>query len=116
MPDVTNFPPLTDAEFDELIAGTASPIIVYISRKCCKISNLARREVVKVAGPLAGSIAVFEVDADLEKALVRRLDVKAVPILLVFFSGVEVAALLGFYSADALRKRLWNLISTESDA
>jgi len=61
------------------------------------------------------NVAVFEVDADAEKSLVRRLDVKAAPILLVFSSGVEVAALLGFYSADALRKRLWSIISTGSD-
>jgi thioredoxin-like negative regulator of GroEL len=57
-------------------------------------------------------MAFYQVDADEEKGLVARLDVQAVPSLLVFISGMEAGVLLGFHSIDELHMRLWSIIST----
>lgn len=111
MPDKFRLPPLTYNEFDELVARSELPVLLYVTRTSCKITDYARREFLIVAQELASSVAIYEVDAT-EKALISRLDVKAVPILLFFTSGVEKMALLGFHSADELRKRLWSIIST----
>ena len=106
------FPPLTPSEFDEIVVRSELPVVIYVTRKCCKITSLARREFLIAAEDFKATIGIFEVDAEDEKALVSRLNVNAVPILLVFHSGIERAALLGFYSADALRKRLRSSIPT----
>ena len=61
---------------------------------------------------LAHRVAFFQVNADTQPELLSRLDVRAVPSLLVFTSGIEVKALLGFHSEDELHTQLWSIIST----
>jgi thioredoxin-like negative regulator of GroEL len=74
-----------------------------------------RKELHQLVDRLGHSIAFFEVAADEEKCLVSRLDTKAVPTLLIFTSGIEVLALVGFYCVDALQNRLWSVITTGDD-
>lgn len=106
------FPPIISSEFEELVLRSKLPVILYIARKCCKITDSAKREFVSAVQDFKDSICIFTVDADSEKALVSRLNVKGAPILLVYISGIERFALLGFYREDELRKRLWSVIST----
>lgn len=55
-------------------------------------------------------MAIYEVDGLIEKGIVSRINIKAMPSLLVYISGIEVLALLGFYHRDELQKRLWSII------
>jgi len=106
------FPPVIGSEFEELVLCSKLPAALYITCKCCRTTDSARREFVSAAQYFKDSIGIFIVDADVEKALVSRLNVKGAPILLVFVSGIERFALVGFYRKDELRKRLWSIIST----
>jgi len=105
-----NYPPLIDAEFDELVLSTQVPVIIYLTTARCPISKISRREFRAVAVELQHRVAIFEVDALSEKVLVSRLGVRAVPTLMLFVAGTESAALLGFYHRDELRIRLWSII------
>jgi len=115
VPSPQRFPPLTSDDFNRFIAGAEVPFAIFISRKCCRLTLLARREFRLAAQEFKAYIGVFEVDADVEKALVSRLFVKGIPTFLMFTSGTESLALLGFHSADELQKRVWSVISTEGD-
>ena len=106
-----SYPPLTDSEFEELVLGSELSAVIYVTASCCRVDELARREFQAVAAEFQDQIAIVEVDAGAKKALVSRLNVKAVPALLVFASGTEVAALIGFHHRDELRNRLWSIIS-----
>jgi thioredoxin-like negative regulator of GroEL len=112
--DSPHITPLTGDDFDDLVTRSESPVLVYITRKCCHLTNLAHREFVKVAFDFVDSVPIYEVDAEREKALVSRLNVKAAPILLMFTSGIERAALLGFYCEEELRKWVWSILYNRS--
>ena len=105
-----SYTPLIDEEFDELVLGSELTVIVYVTLDHCRISARARAEFTAIEGRFRDHVTVYDVDADVEKALVFRLNIKAVPTLLVFSSGNEVAALLGFYHRDELQKRLGSII------
>ena len=115
MPQHPPVPPLTAPEFDDLVLQAKLPVAIYISHKHCRFAAAARREFMIAAQDFKAFIGFFEVDADAEKALVSRLNVKGVPILLFFTTGIERFVLLGFYSSDELRKQLWSIISTGGD-
>jgi thioredoxin-like negative regulator of GroEL len=105
---------LTNSEFEDLVQGSKLPVILYVTSNQFRIAVRAREEFRSAADQFCGHIGVFEIDADEEKVLVSRLNVKALPALLFFVSGIEAAALLGFYSRDELVARLWSIISDSS--
>ena len=106
----SQFPPLSSGEFNELVSKSKLPVGLYISHKCCRVTDVAKRQFLLAAQSFKHVIAIFEVDAVAEKELISQLDVKGVPIFLVFTSGSERGALLGFYHADELQKEVWSII------
>ena len=114
MLNTQQFPSISADEFDQLVVSDGPMVGLYISRKCCGVTGPARREFRLAAQKFKHIIGFFEVDADAEKALVSRLNVKAVPTLLVLASGIELAAVLGFHSSDELQKKLWSIIPDRS--
>lgn len=86
--------------------------MVFVTSNRHRLCALAEKELRRVIPDFADQIAFFRADADTEKDLVLRLDVLAVPSLLIFASGTEVKALLGFHSADELRTQLRSIIPT----
>ena len=106
--------PLSESDVDDLVFGSQVPVIVYVTGDCCPVAKAARREFLSVASELQDQIAVYEVNGLRQKELISRLRIKAMPSLLFYTSGIEQAALLGFYHRDELRKRLWSIISDRS--
>lgn len=105
------YPPLVETDIGRLVFGSEVPVIVYVTGTCCRLTESARREFLEVARDIQDQVAIYEVDGLNEKGLISRLDIKAMPALLLYISGIEVAALLGFYDRDELQKRLWSIIS-----
>lgn len=105
------YPPLSEEDLDELVLNSELLVAIHITANRCPISGLAQREFRRAALRFQDQIAFFEVNADAEKPLISRLNIKAAPALLVFSSGIELAALVGFYSRDELQSRLWSIIS-----
>jgi len=75
------------------------------------MSRAAYRELVVATSQILDQIAVFELDASKRPELDLRLEIKAIPALLVFAYGVEIKALLGFYSRDELERQLQCLLT-----
>jgi thioredoxin-like negative regulator of GroEL len=105
---------LTNSEFESLVQSSSLPVILYVTSNRYRIADRAREEFSLAVDQFCSHIGVFEVDADEEQVLVSRLNIKAAPALLLFVSGTEVAALLGFYCRDELVARLWSIISDSS--
>jgi len=87
-------------------------VAIHLTVSGCKLSSIALREFRAAAVELQHRVAFFEVDASAEPELLAALNIKAVPALLVFHSGTEQLALLGFYYKNELRERLLRSIST----
>ena len=104
--------PLTQQRFESCVLGSQLPVAILVTAERSRVCAGAERELRLVIPRLAHGMTFFHVNADIEKDLVRRLNVQAVPCLLVFISGTEVKALLGFHSADELHMQLRSIIST----
>ena len=104
------YPPITEDEFNELVLNSRLPIGIFLTADRGYITDAAYREFLPVAAEFQALIAFFEADVVADPALADRLGLKAVPALLVFVSGIEVAALLGFHHRYELRNRRWSII------
>ncbi len=91
------------------------PAAVMVTLRHSKLCAASLRELMSAAKGLTHKIKFFQVDADAEKGLTLALRVKAVPSLLVFVTGMEELALLGFYSKEELDTALRRVIPTEAD-
>ena len=103
---------LTRERFEFCVLDSELPAAVFVTSNRRRICVLAEKELRLAIPDFADQIVFFRVDAEVEKDLVIRLDVLSAPSLLIFTSGVEVKALLGFHSADELHTQLWSIIST----
>lgn len=107
--------PLSLPGFDYLCDRSPTPFAVFIATKNCRLCSLARQEVEAVSLLIGHKLPIYYIDAEEERRLVLSLRLVAVPSLLVFTSGEEELALLGFYSRNELYTRLRSYISTEED-
>ena len=111
-PDKPLLESMTQRRFESCVLGSQRPAAVFVTSKRCPLCVPAKHALQSVIPRLTHRIEFFQVDADDEKGLITQLDVQAVPTLLLFISGTEVNALLGFHSADELHTLLWSIIST----
>ena len=105
-----NFPPVAESDIDELVFRAQVPVIVYVTGARSCIAIAAKREFLHAALDMQSRVAIYEVDGPEEKAIVSRLNIKVMPSLLVYISGIEVAVMIGFYGRDDLLRSLWSTI------
>ena len=75
-----------------------------------------RPELDAVSDTLDGKIEVYKIDVSENPSITDELGVQAVPTLLVFRDGEEVARYEGPYSREALNERLTNLMAGKPPA
>jgi len=75
-----------------------------------------RPELSAVSDMLDGKIEFFRIDVTENPTITDELGVQAVPTLLVFRDGEEVARYEGPYSREALNERLTNLMAGKPPA
>jgi hypothetical protein len=104
--------PLTQKRFKFCVLDAELPAAVFVTSNRRRICALAERELRLVVPEFADQIAFYRVDSITEKDLVAQLDLVAVPSLLIFTTGTELKALLGFHRVDELRIQLRSIIPT----
>src|SRR5262245_52217838 len=83
-------------EIRALLAASPLPVVIDIGASWCPPCHMLRPFVHKLAAELAGHVAVIEVDADANAALIDEWKVDAFPTLLFWRHNAIADRLVGF--------------------
>ena len=96
----------SDLVFDALISHSALPVLADFWAPWCGPCKMVAPELRKVARENAGQVLVTKVNTEELPSLARRFRVTAIPTMLIFRNGIEVARQAGAMPAPAIRKFL----------
>ena len=86
---------LSDATFDETIAGADTPVLVDFWAEWCGPCKMIAPVLEEIAGEHPGKLRVVKLNVDDNPQTARRFDVMSIPTLLVFKDGQQVKRLVG---------------------
>jgi len=93
-----------DLVFDALISRSALPVLVDFWAPWCGPCKMVASEVRKVADETAGQVLVVKVNTEEVPTLAQRFRITAIPAMVLFMNGFEVARQAGAMPAPAIRK------------
>lgn len=96
--------PLTQSEFQEKVASSATPVLVDFWAEWCGPCKAIAPHVDAIATEYAGKLAVFKVNVDEEPEFAGSFGVLSIPTLLLFKGGEVVDTIVGFTSKDQIAK------------
>ena len=94
----------SDLVFDALVSHSAVPVLVDFWAPWCGPCKMVAPEIRKVAAELAGKILIAKVNTEEAPSLGRRYRVTAIPTMVLFSNGLEVARQAGAMPAPAIKK------------
>jgi thioredoxin 2 len=94
----------SDQVFETLIAHSSLPVLVDFWAPWCGPCKMVAPEIAKVAREDAGHFVVVKVNTEESPSLARKFRISAIPTMVLFRSGVEVARQAGAMPAPAIRK------------
>jgi thioredoxin 1 len=86
---------LSDATFDETIAGSDTPVLVDFWAEWCGPCKMIAPTLAEIANEQKGKLAIGKLNVDDNPDTARRFDVMSIPTLLVFKDGQQVKRLVG---------------------
>jgi thioredoxin 1 len=86
---------ITDTNFDSLALKAPLPILIDFTAAWCPPCRAIAPHVAAIAGDYAGRLTVGTCDVDSNGALAARLDVRAMPTLMLFKAGQVVGQIVG---------------------
>lgn len=86
---------VTDDNFDQQVLASDVPVLVDFTSAWCPPCRAIAPHVHALAADHAGRLRVGTCDVDSNNRLVARLDVRAMPTLMVFKQGRVVAQIVG---------------------
>lgn len=89
----------TREEFARCVLESDVPVIVDVWSETCAPCKQLVPVLIQVATKYAGRVLVAELSTRAEPRLLRELDVRATPTILVFDGGVEVGRMAGYRPA-----------------
>ena len=93
-----------DLVFDPLVSHSSVPVLVDFWAPWCGPCKLVAPEIRKVAAELAGKFLIAKVNTEEAPSLGRRYRVTAIPTMVLFSNGLEVARQAGAMPAPAIKK------------
>jgi thioredoxin 2 len=94
----------SDLVFDALISHSAMPVLVDFWAPWCGPCKMVAPEFRKVAQETAGQIVLAKVNTEEVPSLAARFRVNAIPTMMLFEKGMEVARQAGAMPAPQIRK------------
>ena len=86
---------LTDATFDEEIAGSSEPVLVDFWAEWCGPCKMIAPILEQIAVENAGKLKIAKLNVDDNPDIARRFDVMSIPTLILFKDGQDVKRLVG---------------------
>ena len=86
---------LSDATFDETIAGSDTPVLVDFWAEWCGPCKMIAPTLAEIASEQKGKLAIGKLNVDDNPDTARRFDVMSIPTRLVFKDGQQVERLVG---------------------
>ncbi len=93
-----------DLVFDALVSRSALPVLVDFWAPWCGPCKMVAPEVRKVANETAGRVLVAKVNTEEVPSLAQRFRITAIPTMVLFMNGFEVARQAGAIPAPSIRK------------
>ena len=97
---------LTDANFSEEVAGSATPVLVDFWAEWCGPCKMIAPVLEELAQEHAGKLRVAKVDVDSEQALAMRFGIQGIPTMIVFSDGQPDLRITGAMGKPQLEGKL----------
>lgn len=94
---------LTKASLRTAVSEASGVLVVELTAPWCVNCKLAKRRVLGLAERFEGNLRIAELDVDKNWSVMEKYDVAAVPAVLVFANGREVARHIGVPSDEWLQ-------------
>jgi len=102
---------LSDATFDETIAGSDTPVLVDFWAEWCGPCKMIAPTLAEIATEQRGKLTIGKLNVDDNPDTARRFDVMSIPTLLVFKDGQQVKRLVGAKGKGQLLQDLAEFIA-----
>ena len=97
---------LTEATFDEEIAGSSEPILVDFWAEWCGPCKMIAPVLDEIADENPGKIKIAKLNVDDNPAIARRFDVMSIPTMIVFKDGQPDKRMVGAKGKGQLLQEL----------
>jgi thioredoxin 1 len=97
---------LSDATFDEEIAGSAEPILVDFWAEWCGPCKMIAPVLDEIADENPGKIKIAKLNVDDNPEIARRFDVMSIPTMIVFKDGQPDKRMVGAKGKGQLLQEL----------
>ena len=101
---------LSDATFDETIAGADTPVLVDFWAEWCGPCKMIAPTLAEIASEQKGKLAIGKLNVDDNPDTARRYEVMSIPTLMVFNNGSLEKRLVGARSKGQLMAELAQFI------
>jgi thioredoxin 1 len=101
-----NVSTLSDATFDEEIAGSSEPILVDFWAEWCGPCKMIAPVLDEIAEENPGKIKIAKLNVDDNPAIARRFDVMSIPTMIVFKDGQPDKRMVGAKGKGQLLQEL----------
>jgi thioredoxin 1 len=102
---------LSDATFDETVAGSDTPVLVDFWAEWCGPCKMIAPTLAEIATEQRGKLTIGKLNVDDNPDTARRFDVMSIPTLLVFKDGKAVKRLVGAKGKGQLLQDLAEFIA-----
>jgi thioredoxin 1 len=97
---------LTDATFDEAIAGSSEPVLVDFWAEWCGPCKMVAPILDEIAVEQAGKLTVAKLDVDNNPDVTMRFGVMSIPTLILFVDGEPKKTIVGAKGKGQLLEEL----------